>query len=67
YYKDQQEILFAKITEADIEAGNLVNPESRLQQLINRLSDEGGGVKYNWETTDMRKEWEAIQEKMKGE
>ncbi len=52
YVKDEQEILFAKITEADIKAGKLVNPDSRLRQLINRLADHGGGVRT---TNEMRK------------
>ena len=29
YVKDEQEILFAKITETDIRAGKLIHPESR--------------------------------------
>jgi hypothetical protein len=52
YVKDEQEILFAKVTEADIRAGKLVDSQSRLRQLINRLADHGGGVR---ETNEMRK------------
>lgn len=52
YVKDEQEILFAKITEADIKAGKLVNPDSKLRQVINRLADHGGGVRV---TNEMRK------------
>ena len=43
-YAAAREILYAKITEEDIRAGELVNPESRLQVLISRLgkyADEG--------------------------
>jgi len=54
YKKDMQEILLARITEADIEAGNLVNPRSTLKHVINRLADEGGGVHFDGETTKMR-------------
>ncbi len=59
YTKDEQEILFAKITEADIKAGRLVNPESRLRQLINRLADHGGGVRETREPQIMEQQWEA--------
>lgn len=59
YIKDEQEILFAKITEADIKAGKLVNPESRLRQLINRLADHGGGVRVTREPQMMEEEWVA--------
>jgi len=58
YAKNEQEILFAKITEEDIKAGKLVNPESRLRQLINRLSDHGGGVRFTEETRKLRREHE---------
>ncbi len=51
YVKDAQEILFARITEADIRAGRLVSPASRLRQLVNRLADHGGGVRS---TNEMR-------------
>ncbi len=60
YAKDEQEILFAKITEADIKAGKLVNAESRLQQVIDRLADSGGGVHFEGESTQLRKEYEAL-------
>ncbi|QIF03170.1 sialidase family protein [Roseimicrobium sp. ORNL1] len=55
YTKDEQEILFAKITEADIKAGKLVNEGSRLRQLINRLADHGGGVRETREPQLMEK------------
>ncbi len=58
YTKDRQEILFAKITEADIKAGKLMNKESRLKQLINRLADFGGGVRFTDESKKMQKEFE---------
>ncbi len=58
YMKDEQEILLAKITEADIKAGRLVNPESRLRGLINRLADHGGGVRFNREPTAMEEAFE---------
>jgi hypothetical protein len=44
YALGEQEILFARFTEADVKAGKLVTEGSRLKQLINRLSDTGGGV-----------------------
>ncbi|MEX0643235.1 MAG: sialidase family protein [Pirellulales bacterium] len=53
YVKGEQEILFAKITEADIKAGKLVNRDSRLRQSINRLADHGGGVHVTNETKKM--------------
>jgi len=57
YEKDEQEILFAKITEADIKAGQLVNEGSRLRQTINRLADFGGGVRQTREPQNMETEW----------
>jgi len=60
YLKDMQALLFAKITEADIESGKLVNPESRLKQTINRLADEGGGVHYDGETWKMTEEFQKM-------
>jgi hypothetical protein len=59
YTKDEQEILFAKITEADIRAGKFVNPASKLRQLINRLADTGGGVRISREPQEMLKEFEG--------
>ena len=44
---DAQEILFAKITEADIKAGKLVNQSSSLQNSISKLAPYGGGVKFD--------------------
>lgn len=38
YSNAAREILMAKITEADILAGNLVNAESRLQMIVSKLS-----------------------------
>lgn len=61
YVKDEQEILFAKITEADIRAGKLVHPESRLRQLINRLADHGGGVRVS---NEMRKARDAHEKRL---
>lgn len=58
YVKGEQEILFAKITEADIRAGRLVTPGSRLRQVINRLADHGGGVRETNETRKLRDEHE---------
>ena len=40
-----QEIMLAKITEADIEAGKLVNPESKLKMEISAPYKHGGGVR----------------------
>jgi predicted neuraminidase len=53
YEKDEQEILFAKITEADIKAGKVVTEGSRLRQMINRLADFGGGVRETREPQNM--------------
>ncbi len=36
-YADAREILMSKITEADILAGKIVDPRSRLQMIVNRL------------------------------
>ncbi len=58
YFKDMQEILFARITEQDIRAGRLVNPQSRLKQLINRLADFGGGVRFDRETHQLLNQYE---------
>lgn len=41
----KQEILLAKITEADIEAGKLVTPGSELKMEISSPSKHGGGVR----------------------
>ncbi len=57
YEKDEQEILFAKITEADLKAGQLVSAGSRLKQLINRLTDFGGGVHVTREPQNMEAEF----------
>jgi hypothetical protein len=58
YEKDEQEILFAKFTEADIKAGQLVTEGSQLKQLINRLADSGGGVHVSREPQNMEAEFE---------
>ena len=58
YNKDEQEILFAKITEADIKAGQFVSEGSQLRQLINRLADFGGGVHLTREPQTMLDEFE---------
>jgi hypothetical protein len=58
YLKDAQEILMAKIMEADIKAGRLVSPGSRLRVVVNRLADHGGGVHVTNETKRMLKEYE---------
>jgi hypothetical protein len=58
YAKGEQEILFAKITEVDIAAGKLVNEGSRLRQVVNRLADEGGGVRMTNESRKMQQEFE---------
>ena len=41
-FADAREILYAKITEEDILAGNLVNKESRLKCLISKLGKYSG-------------------------
>lgn len=48
YTRGAQQILFAKINEADILAGKIVTPTSRLAQKINRLADYGGGIDDQW-------------------
>ena len=58
YAKGEQEILFAKITEADIKAGRIVSAGSKTRQLINRLSDHGGGVRETREPQLMELEFE---------
>ncbi|OAM90290.1 glycoside hydrolase [Termitidicoccus mucosus] len=58
YYLDEQEILMAKFTEADIKAGSLRTPGSRLKQTVNKLADEGGGVRHNGEATEMYKQFQ---------
>lgn len=45
----KQELRFAKITVADIKAGKLVNPKSKLEQVISNLKEQGGGVKKGGE------------------
>jgi hypothetical protein len=57
YKPDMQEILLAKITEADIEAGKTVNPGSYLKRIISKLADEGGGVHFEDECGKLRKEF----------
>jgi hypothetical protein len=57
YEKDEQEILFAKFSEADIKAGRVVTEGSRLKQLINRLSDHEGGVHKTREPQLMEEEF----------
>jgi hypothetical protein len=57
YEKDEQEILFAKFTENDIKAGQLLTEESRLRQVINRLADSGGGVHISREPQLMMEEF----------
>ena len=52
YTRGAQQIVFAKITEADILAGKIVTPTSRLAQKINRLADHGGGVDDKWEAEE---------------
>ncbi len=44
YTRGAQQILFAKITEADVLVGKTVTPTSQLAQKINRLADFGGGT-----------------------
>ena len=48
YTRGAQQILFAKVTEADILAGKVVSSSSRLAQKINRLADHGGGINDQW-------------------
>ncbi len=58
YEKGEQEILFAKFTEADIKAGNVITGGSRLKQVINRLADTGGGVQITREPQLMEEEFQ---------
>jgi hypothetical protein len=60
YLFDMQEILMARFTEADVKAGRLAGPASRLKQTINKLQDEGGGVRHSGETFEMLQEFERI-------
>lgn len=60
YQKDMQEILMAKFTEADIKAGRLATPASRLKQTVNRLEDEGGGVRYSGESFELTKQFQQM-------
>ena len=55
--KDQQEILFAKFTEADVRAGRLLNADSKLRQVISRLADAGGGVSKDREPQGLLEEF----------
>ena len=56
YFLNEQEILMAKFTEADVKAGQIISPQSRLKQLINRLADEGGGVHSSDESFRMKED-----------
>lgn len=58
YEKDEQEILFAKFTEADIKAGKIVTDGSKLKQMINRLADTEGGVHKSREPQLMEEAFE---------
>ena len=60
YEKDAQEIMLAKITEADIEAGKIVTSGSYLKQTVNKLADEGGGVHFNGETEKLMQEYARL-------
>lgn len=60
YQKDMQEILMAKFTEADVRAGRLVSLGSRLQQTVNKLSDEGGGVRFSGESFEMTQQFQEM-------
>ena len=62
YHKDEQEILFAKVAEADIRAGKVTHAESRLRQVINRLADSGGGVHSDREPILLIEAYEKEQE-----
>ncbi len=65
YAPNEQEILFAKITEADIKAGKLVDPKSKLKQIINTLTGMGGGAKDNFECTPIEANYKDAIEKLK--
>ena len=65
YQKDMQEILMAKFTESDIKAGRIITPSSRLKQTINRLANEGGGVRYSGESFDMTTQYQKMTDSLK--
>lgn len=65
YELGEQEILFAKFTEADIKAGKLVSEGSRLKQKINRLADSEGGVHQTREPQHLEEAFEKSREKTK--
>ncbi|MDR3262459.1 MAG: glycoside hydrolase [Tannerella sp.] len=62
YAHGLQEILMAKFTEADIKAGRLINPGSRLKQVVSNLKEKGGGVRHDEESRDIQKESKAFVE-----
>ncbi len=65
YTPDEQDILMAKITEADIEAGKIVSEGSKLQVMINTLKDSGGGARAQYEYTPLEKAYKAQIEALK--
>lgn len=60
YQKDMQEILLAKFTETDLKAGRIVTATSRLKQTVNRLADEGGGVRHSGESFEMTRQFQEM-------
>ena len=59
-----REILYAKITEADILAGKLVNDGSELQILVNKLGDYQGEDKNPYELPALYTPWELARKLM---
>jgi hypothetical protein len=60
YNFDQQEILMARFTEADVRAGKITQVASRLQQIVNKLRPEGGGVRHTGEAAELTKEFQRL-------
>ena len=58
YTPDEQDILMAKITEADIEAGKIVSEGSKLQVMVNTLKDSGGGARAQYEYSALEKAYQ---------
>lgn len=65
YEPGEQDILFAKLTEADIKAGKLVNPASALKQMINTLTGTGGGTLKKGESSAKEKTYQEAINAMK--
>jgi hypothetical protein len=60
YNFDQQEILIAKFSEADVRAGRITSAEGRLKQIVNKLKTEGGGVRHTGEANELTQEFQRL-------